>query len=105
MALCSALISSRGPTTSDVPVSTMAWQLALHSVSWLPTSTLKCRLETRHNKRVRETDLLPSTQPLRLKGHGFTVISEAITVSHINTEWMKYENHVTQLQHRVRQAL
>lgn len=41
MAFCSALISSLGPTIRDVPVSTIAWQLALQRVSWLPTPTLQ----------------------------------------------------------------
>lgn len=45
MAFCSALTSSAGPTIRDVPVSTIAWQLVLQRVSWLPTSTLQGRLE------------------------------------------------------------
>lgn len=62
MALCSTLISSRGPTIRDVPVSTIAWQLALQRVSWLPTSTLRGGLEREWQGRAEREKEVTSVQ-------------------------------------------
>ena len=56
MAFCSALISSTGPTFKEVPVSTIAWQLALQRLSWFPTSTLPESFKGQQQDRARRQD-------------------------------------------------